>query len=679
MKHLIKQSLAGLLAGVLVAGSAAATASQVADELQKGRSGGQAVNEGPLPTQIVDLQLPTGDARMFDFYLDPQGWIRDTEALRFRGDESKPTIPIDDGSVLFVNHDASGNLSALSSKSDSISIVNKGQSALNVELSVQIAVQGYNFGFANNPSFLNENGVEMSGPLLYLAMVSGNVKAPVQKMGDGGICISTLKAWVPPNHNLYEMEWNQASGYHYEKKDNVTESQYNRVSAYMTGVLNSDPWENIGQNGEVDMEVVWRVRSEQGSDANPYAALSRDPEIFVLNPTERADDEVSLILDYGVGSKAMTRLVRMTYSDEDGTAQTVSAGTSGVLRVNGSNAVLTVNASMLGGSNWKLVFVNEDGSQTVSIPFNPKRGVVVSSVSPTASVTKKATALSDTATVTFTLGCSEKVNALRFKNPSGTTVSFKAGTVNVALIGSTVTITAVSGIYNGSDWQLEFTDASGGNPIYVPVNIIDKSTEGGSSDTPVANQTTPTVNVMKKAATLNDTATVTVTLGSSAKVNALRFKNPFGTAVAFKAGTANVAVSNSTVTITAVSGIYNGSDWQLEFTDANGENAVTVPIDIVTKASVVNPTANVTKKATVLNDTATVTVTLGSSEKVNALRFKNPFGTIVSFKAGTVNVAVSGSTVTITAVSGIYNGSDWQLEFTDANGENAVTVPVTIK
>ena len=140
-----------------------------------------------------------------------------------------------------------------------------------------------------------------------------------------------------------------------------------------------------------------------------------------------------------------------------------------------------------------------------------------------------------------------------------------------------MTITAVTAIYNGSAWKLEFTDADGGNPVLLPVDIVDKSGDSGNAgDATVA----PTVNVTKKATSLSDTATVTISLGSTAKMNRLQFTNANGNTVNLNAGTTNVKVDGNTVTITAIMAIYNGSNWKLEFTDAGGGNPVLLPIEI---------------------------------------------------------------------------------------------------
>ena len=200
-----------------------------------------------------------------------------------------------------------------------------------------------------------------------------------------------------------------------------------------------------------------------------------------------------------------------------------------------------------------------------------------SSSSPSATVSKKAAALNDTAAINISLGSSSKVNSLQFINAGGNTANVNAGTTNVTVSGNTVTIKAITAIYNGSNWKLEFTDASGGNAVLIPVDIVTKSTNSGTSG---SSTTTPTATVTKTAASVSDTAIVTISLGSKAKMNRLQFTNASGVTVNLGAGTTNVQVSGNTVTITATTAIYNGSNWKLEFTDASGGNAVLVPIAI---------------------------------------------------------------------------------------------------
>lgn len=210
MRHLTKRLLAGFLAGLTLFGSAYAVET---NDFAGGTASGEMQLEGPEPEEIIDVQVPTDNTDIFNFYLDPNERLRKTGGGRFS--EFNPDI--DDGKLYFLNRDASGNLTGLSCKSDDLYIYNRGMTPLNVDLSVAVSASPYaSFAFTQNPDFLTDSGDVVTAPSMYLALASGITKVPVTTVQEetGSVNKATIKTWIGGNEDRFETVWTASDKYH---------------------------------------------------------------------------------------------------------------------------------------------------------------------------------------------------------------------------------------------------------------------------------------------------------------------------------------------------------------------------------------------------------------------------------------------------------------------------------
>ena len=180
-QHLTKRLLAGFLTGLMLFGSASAAGPATSDltDASSGAASGVARNEGAVPAEVVDLKLPTGAGHIFDFYIDPHNNIADTGGMRYG-----QNLEIGSGSLFFKNSDSNGNVTGLSRNSDDLKIINTGMTPLDVELNLSFSKGGNSFRFSPTTNFMDENGVPIQGPAIYLALVSGLKAVPVADVVD---------------------------------------------------------------------------------------------------------------------------------------------------------------------------------------------------------------------------------------------------------------------------------------------------------------------------------------------------------------------------------------------------------------------------------------------------------------------------------------------------------------
>ncbi len=133
--------------------------------------------EEPVDSDVIQVVLPTNAGNVFDFILDPQRLIEETDAAAYGGQS------FEEGATLFFQRLDGGVEEAYHSTSDAVTIVNK--SAVPVEVTLTAEISGDSLGgirMTEDESFADDAGASM-----YLALTDGEHKAPI--LEEEGACI----------------------------------------------------------------------------------------------------------------------------------------------------------------------------------------------------------------------------------------------------------------------------------------------------------------------------------------------------------------------------------------------------------------------------------------------------------------------------------------------------------
>ena len=94
--------------------------------------------EEPVDSDVIQVVLPTNAGNVFDFILDPQRLIEETDAAAYGGQS------FEEGATLFFQRLDGGVEEAYHSTSDAVTIVNK--SAVPVEVTLTAEISGDSLG-----------------------------------------------------------------------------------------------------------------------------------------------------------------------------------------------------------------------------------------------------------------------------------------------------------------------------------------------------------------------------------------------------------------------------------------------------------------------------------------------------------------------------------------------------
>jgi hypothetical protein len=331
-----------------------------------------------------------------------------------------------------------------------------------------------------------------------------------------------------------------------------------------------------------------------------------------------------------------------------------SPASLGQSAVSGCTVTLTQTAPA-GGST--VTLASNNASLTVLASVTVAAGSATATFNATAAATISS---NQTATVTATLGASSQTAAINLLAPvlvSGVVCS-PTSLGQSAVSGCTVTLTQTAPV-GGSTVTLASNNAS----LTVPASVI-----------VAAGATTATFNATA-AATIasNQSATVTATLGASAKTATINLLAPVlvSGVVCSPASLGQSAVSGCTVTLTQTAP-GGGSAVTL----ASNNASLTVPASVTVAAGSATATFNATAVATITsNQSATVTATLGASSQAATINLLAPVlvSGVVCSPASLGQSAVSGCTVTLTQMAPT-GGSNVTL----ASNNASLTVPASV-
>lgn len=194
------------MAGAMMIVPIPASAAEVdSEDAAQGTTTGTGDVEGIVNKDVFKVELPTvatGDTT-FNFILDPQGLIKDTNGTAY----TNATFAPDAKGLYFANAKDDGSTEYKAS-SPALSAKNKGTTDVDVTLTAaakDLSGTGYSIGLSDSDAFADKS------TSVYLAMVSGSQTAPLTKTG--AKITSTLNA-APAD--AYEVTYNSTdSKYEY--------------------------------------------------------------------------------------------------------------------------------------------------------------------------------------------------------------------------------------------------------------------------------------------------------------------------------------------------------------------------------------------------------------------------------------------------------------------------------
>lgn len=687
MKYFIKRVLAGLLAALTlpVFNSSAFAAGGMHAE-------GDIANEGAIPADVIRVITPTARADMFNFIVDPNDLIRQSNAVRYGGVDFGP-------GHLFFKNDDDGDIS-YSMNSDDLKVINKSTCPVNVELKVNASKGGASFEFARTTDFKNAAGKKITGRAIYLALVNGQRSSPVISVTENNATTHTakLRGWIE-QPDAYEIGWNaRENRYDYFLKDDVEDDDLPYTSYHMTGAINSANWDNVG---DISFNVTWSLTQEKGPEENPIPDEDTDPTVLVTEAVKAINDIGIMSFDWGWGSKEMARVKEFVYTNATGKETKVAVSSvsdvptptaTNPVVVNDAQKTISVMATtaIFRGSAWKIRFEDIDALHTTDIEIDLKRSSVAANPKVTIKTAGKEATLPDQeVTFTFDYGNGDKamskVTGFTYLTASGApqTLPLDSPYVEMDLEERTFTITAFRKLFEGSNWKLEFGDDESGY-YAAPFTLR----------TVAVTSKKPTVTVTEQASSMNATVSMTYNLGSGrdymTSLYGLQYKGEDEEISTILTNSSNMTVVDDTITLKAVRTIYAGSAWKLVFINEDNVNPVyeSVPVELLTNPhdpipADTDPSVKVTVPAMDVDDTVQLTADFGYGtllrSNITELTYTDKNGAYKRVALGEHDLVVNGTAITFTAARDLYLGSDWALTFTNEANENAYSVPFELK
>ena len=267
--------------------------------------GTEAFGSVMLPTikeEIISVDLPTvGDESPFDFYIDPQGLLYDTGAVRHGGGV------VEEGAyLLFHNHD-DGEYD-FSGRSDRLKVTNRSTVPVNITITAKISDLG-DLRMDQDGSFEDENDCA-----IYLAIVDdeGNERVLSE---DGEVSVEVELSSAPSE--AYTFRYDESTDTYEYVYQNYEDISFDSYSFGLRGECNANAdWSGISASPR--LMVTWSVDPVYPDDEGGFEnydleeeeieeiqEIEETEEDSSQSETETSEDE-STITDTGQDESAMT-------------------------------------------------------------------------------------------------------------------------------------------------------------------------------------------------------------------------------------------------------------------------------------------------------------------------------------------------------------------------------------
>lgn len=333
-----KQRLAAALAIIMVVGC---SMTAFAAEEDSGTVTGSGQLEGTVSTDVWNVTLPTtvvGDTT-YNFILDPEGLIAETEATKYSG----ATFTGETG-MFFAN--VSGGDTVYSETSDAKTIVNKSSYKVDVTVTatVKAAVSSGNaVALTEDNTFANDSTAS-----IYLALTDGVNTGVVKKATNVATIQSTIGA-APDG--AYEYKYADGE-YSYALKADLSSIVFEDYSFQLTGACNkAADWADF-EDADPQVEIVYSVAKHAETPAR-----TDDYKIIMANGTasytfvDAPDTDSTGITVFTINGTSRLGAVNggnITYADgvltfnELATSTFLTTSTNIVATINGEEFTFTV-------------------------------------------------------------------------------------------------------------------------------------------------------------------------------------------------------------------------------------------------------------------------------------------------------------------------------------------------
>ncbi len=204
-----------------------------------------------VETDICQVVMPTNTEGIFDFILDPQGLINETDGAMYKGKNFEK-----DCTVFFRRLDGKVK-EDYSRKSDFVTITNK--STMPVEVSLEVKVDPASLAgieMTEDSAFKKDKSAS-----LYLAVADGEKEVPVGK--DGVTIHKTIEA-APDGAYGYEYN-SDTEKYEYGLKENIEENIFDNYSFQLIGAANEKGDWSALTKAVPEIVVTWKVLPKENT------------------------------------------------------------------------------------------------------------------------------------------------------------------------------------------------------------------------------------------------------------------------------------------------------------------------------------------------------------------------------------------------------------------------------
>lgn len=224
----------------------------LAEEPEQSTASGVVQMEGIIKPDVYQVILPTDVNGVFDFVMDPQRLIGETNAAIY-GDKT-----YEKGATVFFHRSDGQTADEYSSSSDHVTIINRSTIPVDVLVNVDISLDSLgNITMAKDRGFVNDTSAS-----LYMALTDGEHTVPIGKEG------SYIQTTIPAApKNAFEYNYDPECGeYGYRLKDDLSGVQFPEYSFQLTGAANEKgDWSTV-KNVALLVNVAWEVRPGQSLD-----------------------------------------------------------------------------------------------------------------------------------------------------------------------------------------------------------------------------------------------------------------------------------------------------------------------------------------------------------------------------------------------------------------------------
>ncbi len=263
MKKGLRKAIASMLAVTMVLGSSIMSfaggdtpAAGVSNNTSLTASGNF---EGHVDKSVVNVTLPTVSADNYNFIIDPEDLIAQTDGARYEDAQFVsenstgvyfPTSVSDNGDTIYTNESVSGN------------VTNKSSVSVNVTMAIELT------DLNDSITMVSKNGVsEGTDANLWLAVTDGTNEEEVAETS------AELTAMVPGTDGNYMVSWNAAKSEYQYVIDPDAEGEWETVNLYLTGACNKNgDWSADALKDASTVEVTWSYE-EVGAGATGTASV----------------------------------------------------------------------------------------------------------------------------------------------------------------------------------------------------------------------------------------------------------------------------------------------------------------------------------------------------------------------------------------------------------------------